>query len=303
MQEINVKAKPSESTKNEGISEGASQAKSPESMSQQVQAPKKFVTPTEAYQQVKSAVDLIRLTVEQTKELYGQYGNPFSVEFEVEHIFTLLRGKTIRSSVESFRKQYTPNLQVEQGDFLKLMDEKAGKEEFSEAILEEWFKAKAEAKDSLTQESLHDLRNKANQILPVIWGSWERRRSEENDIVEGQTLILKAYTWDKSYGKGSVRLWKYVDSILALEKLIAVSEGQDPITARAEIGITNITSEQRRPDLFYAKHEPNHSVVKSFKFYKNGKFTVEFKTREQARKVACLLLGEPYEPEIPQDTL
>jgi len=127
----------------------------------------------------------------------------------------------------------------------------------------------------------------ARALVPRFWGEHGFRKTTVEDLVKGRRLILRV-TWWRDLGI----LTHYSDqSIAALDKLIAVVlGGEKPSRARAlEVSIHHTLS-MWRGDSQARKYILETDYIKSFRVYKNGKFEIEFKREEYARKVAEALI-------------
>lgn len=250
-----------------------------------------------AYRKVQRTAEQLGNLAEVLGPQFGEYSNPFKdVAYRLNHAMMDLRKSLIEKAAESYRCRYMPNAKPDV-DFKKLMDEKAGEDRFRESVISRWFLKVASDRKNLRAQSLKELQDKASRLVPYGYHMekgrevWGKPRSVK-ELVKGRVLRVKVYTWDS--GKyGGLRTYHHTEQVLALEKLIAVAtERKNPTYVKGDtVGIHNHLWHERDPVEFYKKQEVSHKAVKSFRFFKNGTLTIEFKTERDARKVAKLLLA------------
>jgi len=186
-------------------------------------------------------------------------------------------------------------------DFSKLMDGEAGEQNFREGVIKAWFEKATADKKALAKESLRQLQDKADYFVPSVsdpvTGYWGKPK-DAKALVRGRFLRLHAYTWDSRFE--SVQAWNLWEHLPALDKVINVASGlDDPATAECRLPLLHEHIRIKEPEEFYQRVEVFHPSVKSFRFYKNGRFEIEFKTEDQAARVAELLLGKSENLEVP----
>ncbi len=227
------------------------------------------------------------------KALAKEY-NPF-VEFQdsLESEALKLREHLINLTAAKYRTQYMPNVKPDT-DFKKLMDTEAGKRGFLEDVIKCWFENAIKDKKALELQSLEHLQQEVSQLIPYgnHEGGWGKPKNPEA-LVKGRFLRLRAYTWDSRLKYVSAyNIW---EALTALDKLISVAAGEYSTITTEPLLNLRIHTNTTEPTDFYKKITANdlqhsHPTVKSFRFYKNDSFEVEFKTPAQAEAVARLLL-------------
>ena len=194
------------------------------------------------------------------------------------------REKLISKAIRVYHKKYLPNAEIPSSTtFVELMDEAVGEDQFRASVIEGWFKEQM-AKGAET--SLETMKASARGLRPY-------HVKELDQLVKGRYLTLRAHTWSSSFEHASIDS-RTNEGLYALEKLIEiVLNDADPVYVEWTGVFTNHTRQNwYRRDGFYTKQSP-HSYstdVKSFRFYKNGNLKIEFKTQDDAEKVARLLL-------------
>jgi len=247
-----------------------------------------------AYRAVVTITTTGRTVSEAVKgEFEGSY-NPFeSYSRHLEQEKIDLRKNLIERTVEKYKSQYMPNAKPD-ADFGKLMDGEAGEQDFQEGVIKAWFEKATADKKALAKESLRQLQYEAGRLLRYVHdetGHWGKPKDPKT-IIKGRFLKLHAYTWDTRWK--SISTYNLWGELSALDKIISVSaEIDDLVNAQTHLGALYEHLRVREPSEFYKKIEVSHPTVKSFRFYKNGNFEIEFKVEGQATKAAELLLEEP----------
>ena len=186
----------------------------------------------------------------------------------------------IDSTIRFYHKKHLPNANIPSSNkFVELMDEAVGEDQFRASVIEDWFK---EQRDEGAETSLETIKASARGLGPY-------RVKQIDELVNGRYLTLRAHTW--SYECASVDS-RTNDELVALEKLIEIAfNDADPVNVTRTGVFTNHTRQSwYGRDGFYSKQSPFNPDVKSFRFFKNSNLKIEFKTNEDAEKVARLLL-------------
>ncbi len=221
--------------------------------------------------------------------------NPFGgFTDSLENEIMKLREELIKITADKYKNLYMPNVKPDV-DFKKLMDTEAGDQDFTEDVIQSWFENATKDKAALEHQSLGHLQHVASPLIPHRdeEGEWGKPKNPET-LVKGHFLRLHAYTWDSQFK--SISAYTMWEPLEALDKLISAAAGDyNVIDAEPMLNLCQ-HSNTRDPPEFYKKAEVSHPIVKSFRFYKNDSFEIEFKTPEQAEAVARLLLS-PFSEE------
>ena len=229
---------------------------------------------------VSAAAEDLKKDLPQEEE--EKYWTPFSdYQVTIAKAAKEFREKLIDRTIRFYHKRHLPNAEIPASyKFVELMDEAVGEDRFRASVIEGWFK---EQRAKGAETSLETMKASARGLRP-----WHVK--ELDQLVKGRYLTLRAHTWSSSFGHTVSRT---NDELVALEKLIEIAlNDADPVNVTGTGVFTNHTRQSwyGREDGFYSKQSPFDPDVKSFRFFKNGNLKIEFKTNEDAEKVARLLL-------------
>jgi len=216
--------------------------------------------------------------------------NPFeSFKNNLETETSKLREHLIDMAAAKYRNQYMPNAKPDV-NFKKLMDTEAGKREFSDGVIKRWFEKATANREGLALQCLRHLQQEASPLIPsgTYEGEWGKPKHPEI-LVKGRFLRLHAYTWDTQFKSVSAyRMWEPLE---ALDKLISVGTGKCGLIDAESMLNLRVYANTREPLDLYKKTEVKHPTVKSFRFYKNDSFEIEFKEAIYALAAAKLLVS------------
>lgn len=263
-------------------------------MSEQGKEPKpnteKSITPQNAYESYQC---FVKKCQEITNNVKGWFDySPFEyLPSKFSRELWECRSALIKQLAEQQRKQFMPNISLDRfpgfEGFEKLMDKAVGRENFDNNVITQWFVAQLARGPEMEAEAARQLLERASHFLP--WHSGEKT-SQISEFYDGKrTLTLEAHTW--SGGRVAYEL-NYGGKFEALEKVIRMAIIAEKAAAPNFGGPIwrHVTSDAQGEAVFYRKEEPATGPVQSFVFTKNGKLVVRFKTDQQARAVAELLL-------------
>ena len=230
---------------------------------------------------VSAAAEDLKKDLPQEEEYYSPFGD---YQKAIARAAKEFREKLIYRTIRFYHKKHLPNANIPSSNkFVELMDEAVGEDQFRASVIEDWFK---EQRNEGAETSLETIKASARGLRPYFV-------KQLDELVNGRYLTLRAHTWSSgSYEHASVDSRK-TREIVALEKLIEISlHDADPVNVTGTGVFTNHTRQSwYGRDGFYSKQSPFNPDVKSFRFYKNGNLKIEFKTPEDAEKVARLLFS------------
>jgi len=204
--------------------------------------------------------------------------------YKVEELVKKAKRGLVELAVRlTFERHGVNNITVEESVVDKLTEGDFDEENIS-AYIKENYVAKAD------ELAFSEILNEARGLVPTFWDEqgWRRDATVE-DLVKGRRLRLQVY-W--SYGNLS---YHSEGEIIALEKLIGiVLGGKKPSNIGLGQGSMHSLLWKWRTLEPYSqarKYVYVTDYINSFRVYKNGKFEIEFKKEEYARKVAEALIG------------
>lgn len=244
----------------------------------------------EAYKKVKSMYqEYLELQKQIAKKLNidesEPWRNPLNEQYKFQDIVEQTRSQLIEVVISEFQNKH-PNIKLD-SESLKQYLKGTMKDDFKPEIINKWLQEKYAGKER--ELSLKNIKETAKHCLSY---KWENGNKVLNSRVQGNKIILRAYV-QLSYG-GFI-IGYDLEQVRAIEKLSKIIlEDADPISVEGS-QITSFVSRCEGENVFF-KHELTSGPIKSFKFYKNGRLDLEFKTKEQAEKVLKALLSEEVKP-------
>ena len=224
---------------------------------------------------------------EQSKNWEKEDSDFSSYNYKVREGLTSLRRYFINDIINEFHEKYAPNLHLEtyladvhnyrkgstgevvKGFFLDMFSDL----DFNSATVEEWFKNLSRDTTKLNTITLENLVNLAKRMGSCSYDSFK--------MLTGRRLKLIAGTWSGRY----VTTYHLAEKIHAVECLIEMCSdpNQEPRNVATNIGIkAHMETRRLTPKEFYSTQEVNHPTIEKFKFHKNGKLVITFKTEQQA---------------------
>lgn len=210
-----------------------------------------------------------------------------------------LKKQIINHYAALLKKRYLPNIEFQTERIAKLM-EKLGKHYFDAYIIA----AEAEALiANRAQLSFEEILSKARYLLPYMGnpstGSWGPA-STPYLILKGSRLQLRAYVDVSSTLSYAHVTSEYIEALEALDKISKiVILDSDPSGVQSHI--VGLLCNRRTPQEVFTKI-PVGGVIVSIRFFKNGRLDVQYKSEEDARKVAEVLTGQPLNPTLRKHT-
>ncbi len=113
-----------------------------------------------------------------------------------------------------------------------------------------------------------------------------RRIKSPDDLVKGKSLVLRHPVTESKYDGSPDGIWDFGRRVTSLEKLIRIQlQNADPRVVHGDL-IANLYKHLKYP---WDKLLITDPILVSSRLYKNGKFELEFASREMARRVATVL--------------
>jgi len=203
--------------------------------------------------------------------------NEYVLKQEIKKAKSELVSQVIKNT---FNKHNIMNVSVSDKDRESLEEKDFDEKAIEKYIVENYVKKADEL-------AFKEILSQARKLLPKFWKGYKPRKPTVNEIVKNRKLILEVYWYYLIID------WRNIDYINALDKLTRiVLRNIKPTQAIGRMGeIVNMID--RYNDFAQAKlYEYGNGIIKSFRIYKNGKLEVLFYKKEDARKIAEILITD-----------
>ncbi len=246
----------------------------------------------QAFEQLLQGLKTQKILVDKLVEGFGMekdgYDQFSSFSRDCFDALREMRDNIIHHYAALMQQRYIPNISLETADIEKMIAT-LGADHFDAYIVA------AKVKELMSKSSdisMEEIWNKTRRLMPYAYSddhSWGPV-SKPGQILEGKRLKIHVYV--RTYGSDFASIDSDdMESVAALDKISRiVLEGADP---------ANVTSRVSE-SLFHRRGEgeiftkiPCAGPIVSIRFFKNGKFSVEYRDEESARKVAEVLVSPP----------
>jgi hypothetical protein len=233
----------------------------------------------EIWEMAKNIIKSVEETNQKYKQLFGD--DYFIWKYDIENAIREAKKKLVRQFVDFLLKD--KNIEIERNDLENLY-----KNEFDAKEIFDYINFKYLQNSNTV--AYEQILKKARRLAPsrtYIRGpnGWDWHDTTIDDLVKGRRLMLQIYRYCGNVG--------CLDEINAFEKLTnIILLNQTPATAQGGI-MTRLIRQQLTYTREYSDvglYIFDNGKINSFRIYKNGKLEVEFHKREDALKIAELLL-------------